>query len=94
MCLAIPGKLTQVEPCRDGERMGCADFGGVVKQVCLEYTPDAIVGDYVLVHVGFAINVVDRGEAERSFQLLAEMGQLDELNTSADDATHNAYGKD
>lgn len=84
MCLAIPGKLIRIDPTPDGVRMGSANFGGVVKQVCLEYTPEAVEGDYVLVHVGFAINIVDEAEATRTFQLLEEMEQLDELNTPAD----------
>lgn len=80
MCLAIPGKL--IEICRDphGVMMGKADFGGIVKQVCLEYTPEVEPGDYILVHVGFALGKVDEEEAERTYQLLAEMDQLAELD--------------
>ena len=55
MCLAIPGKLIEVSEDAQGVRMGKANFGGIVKQVCLEYTPEANAGDYVLVHVGFAL---------------------------------------
>jgi len=61
--------------------MGRADFGGIVKQVCLEYTPEARVDDYVLVHVGFALSTIDQEEAARTFKLLDEMKQLGELNT-------------
>ena len=61
--------------------MGRASFGGVVKQVCLEYTPDVVVGDFVLVHVGFALSKVDEEEAERTLRLLEEMNQLGELET-------------
>ena len=80
MCLAIPGKLIDVAQDANGVRMGRANFGGIVKQVCLEYTPDAETGDYVLVHVGFALGKVDEAEAARTYQLLADMKQLDELN--------------
>ena len=79
MCLAIPGKLLDVEPDANGVLMGRANFGGIVKQVCLEYTPDALPGDYVLVHVGFALGKVDQAEAERTYKLLQEMDQLQEL---------------
>jgi hydrogenase expression/formation protein HypC len=80
MCLAIPGKLIEISSSPEGVRMGKANFGGIVKQVCLEYTPEVNVGDYVLVHVGFALSKVDEDVAERTYQLLAEMKQLDELN--------------
>jgi hydrogenase expression/formation protein HypC len=79
MCLAIPGKILDVEE-QDGVMMGRANFGGIVKQVCLQYTPDAVPGDYVLVHVGFALNKVDAAEAERTYNILKELGQLDELD--------------
>ena len=55
MCLAIPGKLIEIEQDSSGVRMGKANFGGIVKQVCLEYTPEVELGDYVLVHVGFSL---------------------------------------
>jgi hydrogenase expression/formation protein HypC len=79
MCLAIPGKLIETSESAEGVRMGKANFGGIVKEVCLEYTPDANTGDYVLVHVGFALNKVDEKEAERTYKLLEEMDQLGEL---------------
>ena len=78
MCLAIPGKVIETLE-SDGLRMAKVSFGGMVKQVCLEYTPEAGPGDYVLVHVGFALSRVDQEEAERTFKLLEELGQLDEL---------------
>ena len=59
--------------------MGKANFGGIVKQVCLEYTPEAKVDDYVLVHVGFALSAIDEAEAARTYELLKEMSQLQEL---------------
>lgn len=80
MCLAIPGRVIEIRNDSQGVRMGKTNFGGVVKDVCLEYTPDVNVGDYVLVHVGFALNKVDEEEAARTYELLAEMGQLSELD--------------
>jgi len=79
MCLAIPGKLIEISHDPNGIRMGRANFGGIVKQVCLEYTPEATTGDYVLVHVGFALGTVDEEEATRTYRLLQEMDQLAEL---------------
>jgi hydrogenase expression/formation protein HypC len=79
MCLAIPGKLIEVSQDPQGVRMGKANFGGIVKQVCLEYTPEVNIGDYVLVHVGFALGKVDEDEALRTYRLLQEMDQLSEL---------------
>ena len=61
--------------------MAKVSFGGMVKQVCLEYTPDAEAGDYVLVHVGFALSRIDEKEAERTFKILEELGQLMELDS-------------
>ena len=79
MCLAIPGKLLEISQDAQGVRMGKANFGGIVKQVCLEYTPEVNPGDYVLVHVGFALGKVDEAEAERTYRALAELDQLGEL---------------
>src|SRR3954454_8252051 len=79
MCLAIPGKLIEIAADANGVRMGRANFGGIVKQVCLEYTPEVQLGDFVLVHVGFALGRVDEAEAARTYKLLEEMQQLDEL---------------
>ena len=80
MCLAIPGKLIEITTDPAGVKMGRANFGGIVKQVCLEYTPEVETGDYVLVHVGFALSKVDENEAARTYQLLEEMKQLGELD--------------
>ena len=78
MCLGIPGKV--VETYREhGVLMGKVDFSGVAKRVCLEHTADARPGDYVLVHVGFALSRLDEEEAGRVFAFLREMDQLDEL---------------
>jgi hydrogenase expression/formation protein HypC len=79
MCLAIPGKLIAIQEDPYGVRMGKANFGGIVKEVCLQYTPDVQTGDFVLVHVGFALGKVDEEEAERTYKALQEMDQLGEL---------------
>src|SRR3989304_5209577 len=73
MCLGIPGKLTDVYE-QDGLPMGKVEFGGILKEVCLAYTPEARVGDYVLVHVGFAISRIDETEAQEIFSYLEEIG--------------------
>jgi len=79
MCLAIPGRvIEQFE--RQGMRMARVQFGGIVREACLEYVPDAQIGQYVLVHVGFAISVVDEEEARRTYELLEQMDQLSELD--------------
>jgi len=78
MCLAIPGKVIEVFE-DQGLRMGRVDFGGSVKKACLAQLPEASVGDYVLVHVGFALSLVDPAEAERTYRLLEELGLLEEL---------------
>lgn len=81
MCLAIPGKLIEIADDANGVRMGRANFGGIVKQVCLEYTPEVQTGDYVLVHVGFALSKVDEAEAKRTYDALQQLDQLGELDT-------------
>ena len=79
MCLGVPGKITRIDPNPDGMPMGRVNFSGIQKDVCLAYVPEAQIGDYVLVHVGFAISQVDEGEAKQVFQYLAEMEELAEL---------------
>ncbi len=77
MCLAIPGKVLEVQ--QHGEsRVGRVQFGGIVRQVSLDFVPEAGLGDYVMVHVGFAISRVEADEAERTYRLLNEMGALEE----------------
>ena len=78
MCLGIPGKVVSTYREHD-VLMGKIDFGGICKQACLEHVADVKVGEYVLVHVGFAISTVNAEEAERTYQLLEEMDQLTEL---------------
>jgi hydrogenase expression/formation protein HypC len=80
MCLAVPGRILSIDD-SNGELMkiGRVSFGGIVKEVNLAYTPEAKVNDYVIVHVGFALNTVDEEEAKRVFQYLDEIEGLDEL---------------
>jgi hydrogenase expression/formation protein HypC len=78
MCLGIPGRV--VETYREHDvLMGKVDFGGVLKRACLEHVPETNVGDYVLVHVGFALQRIDEVEAQRVFEFLQSMDQLTDL---------------
>jgi|SRR5450756_2240725 len=86
MCLAIPGKVVETFS-RFGMLMGRVQFGGVTREACLEYLPETQVGEYVLVHVGFALSRVDEDEAERTYQALRELDQLGELDTPEIDET-------
>lgn len=79
MCLAIPGKITSLAGEDPLLRTGKVDFGGILKEVSLAYVPQATVGDYVVVHVGFAISIVDENEANKVFEYLREMDELAEL---------------
>jgi len=81
MCLGVPGKVVAVEVTDLGLTMGTVSFGGIRKEVCLAYVPEARVGDYVIVHVGFAIHKIDEAEARVVFQMLREMDELAELDT-------------
>jgi hydrogenase expression/formation protein HypC len=76
VCLAIPGKILEVHE-QGPLRSARVQFGGIVRQVSLNFVPEAGLGDYVMVHVGFAISRVDAAEAERTYQLLQEMGELE-----------------
>lgn len=79
MCLGIPGRIVEIYD-DTGLPMGVVDFGGVRRDVCLAYVADEVeVGDYAVVHVGFAISRVDEEEARRTFEVLKEMSELDEL---------------
>jgi hydrogenase expression/formation protein HypC len=85
VCLAIPGKILNTEV-HNGVRVGRVQFGGLIRDTCLDFVPEACVGDYVLVHVGFAMSCVDREEAERTYALLESMGLLkDELEPDSPD---------
>lgn len=83
MCLGVPGKVIEVFE-RDGIRMGTIDFGGIRREACLEYAPEVEVGHFVVIHVGFAIAVVDEEEAARSYALLAEMDNLENIDLPQD----------
>jgi len=86
MCLAVPGKIVSIYEDDPPEvRRGKVDFAGVQKEICLAYTPEANLGDYVLVHVGFALSVVDEAEAQKIFETLQEMAELEEAQGGADD---------
>ena len=78
MCLAVPGKIESVEGQDPLFRIGRVNFGGIVKQINLAYVPEASVGDYVLVHVGFAISVVEEEEAQKIVELLRQMEEVSE----------------
>ncbi len=80
MCLAIPGKVETITGDEPLTRMGRVNFGGVVKEACLAYVPDATVGDYVIVHAGFALSKVDEVEAQKVFDYLRQMNELGDLN--------------
>jgi hydrogenase expression/formation protein HypC len=80
MCLAIPGKVVETFD-KSGLLMARVQFGGITREACLEYVPETVVGDYVLVHVGFAISRIDEAEAERTYAALKELDQLTELES-------------
>ncbi|MFI5144124.1 MAG: HypC/HybG/HupF family hydrogenase formation chaperone [Ignavibacteria bacterium] len=83
MCLAIPGKIISIEG-SNFERSGKVNFGGIKKDVNLAYVPEAKVNDYVIVHVGFAISILDEEEANKVFEYLKEMDELGELDESSE----------
>ncbi len=85
MCLAIPGKILSVRG-EDFARTARVSFGGIVKEISLAYVPEACEGEYVIVHVGFAISVVDEAEALLTFEYLKQMGELEELDPKAGEA--------
>ena len=87
MCLAIPGRIEEIDRSDPDLRMARVRFGGIVKEVSLSLTPEARVGDYVIVHVGFAISRLDEEEAQRVFEYARQIGELEQLRnaTSAPD---------
>jgi hydrogenase expression/formation protein HypC len=85
MCLAIPGKVEEITT-EGGLRMGRVNFGGVVKKVCLDYVPEVEVGDYTIVHVGFALSKIDEETARQTLEDFRAMGVLDEELGSEDEA--------
>ena len=84
MCLAIPGKVESITGADPLTRMGRINFGGVIKEASLAYVPDVTVGDYVIVHVGFALSKVDEEEAHKVFEYLKRMDELDELRSEVE----------
>ena len=91
MCLGVPGKIVQIDENPTGMTMGRVNFGGILKEVCLAYVPEAQVGDYVVVHVGFAISCIDEAEAQEVFRFLAEMEELTELELPQHDDPTPVY---
>ena len=87
MCLAIPGKIESVSGDDPLTRMGKVNFGGILKDACLAYVPEAQVGDYVIVHVGFALSRLDEEEAQKVFEYLRQMEELGELEESGEGTT-------
>jgi len=76
MCLGIPGKITVIYQ-KDSLRMAKMDFGGIIKEACLEYTPEAKVGDYALIHVGFALSLMDEEEARETLKLIRTVAEIE-----------------
>lgn len=88
MCLGVPGKVLSVEENAQGMIMGAVSFAGVNKEICLAYLPEARPGDYVIVHAGFAISIINEQEAAETFEILRRMGELADL----EDADRGAAG--
>jgi len=85
MCLAIPGKVEEITT--EGDlRIGRVNFGGIIKKVCLDYVPEVEVGDYTIVHVGFALSKIDEAEAVKTLAVFREMGMLEEELAEGDEA--------
>jgi len=80
MCLGVPGRLERIDANSLGVPSGLVSFGGIRKEICLAYVPEAKVGDFVLVHVGFAISTIDEGEARVMFENLSKLGDLEGLD--------------
>jgi hydrogenase expression/formation protein HypC len=92
MCLAIPGRVEAITT--DGLlRVGRVNFGGVVKSVCLDYVPEVVVGDYTIVHVGFALSKIDEKTAEETLKMFRDLDMLDEELEGEDEAFARAAGK-
>ncbi len=83
MCLGVPGRVTKIGDDPQGLSMGKVEFGGITKEVCLAYVPGVKVGDYVIVHVGFALSIVDETEAEFVFEYLRQAGGSGETDESS-----------
>lgn len=77
MCLGIPGRIVEISE-SDGMKMGKVDFGGVTRETCLDFVPEAKVGDYTVIHVGFAISLLSEEEAQKTLDMLRQIGELGE----------------
>ena len=77
MCLGVPGKIVEIYE-KDGMQMGKVDFGGVTRETCLDFVPEAVVGDYTVIHVGFAISLLSEEEAQKTLEMLQEISDLGE----------------
>jgi hydrogenase expression/formation protein HypC len=86
MCLAVPGKIVEISE-SNGLKMGRVDFGGALREVCLDYVPEAGLGDYVIVHVGFAISILSESEAKATLDLLQEIAGKDPAVEAGADPT-------
>jgi hydrogenase expression/formation protein HypC len=86
MCLGVPGKILEIEVNALGMEMGKVSFGGIAKEVCLAYVPEAQVGEYVIVHAGFAISRLDEAEAMEVFELLNQMEELADAELGGSEA--------
>ncbi len=84
MCLAVPGKVLEIDV-KSNPMMGKVSFGGIKKEVCLDLVPDVKIGEYVIVHVGFAINKLDEEEAQETLKLLEQMGESEGASASDSD---------
>ena len=82
MCLAVPGQIMSVDNSEPLSRRGRVSFGGIVKEIYLAYVPESVVGDYVIVHAGFAISILDEKEANRVFEYLQEMNHAEDKGLS------------
>jgi len=89
MCLGVPGKVVAITRHEVGMQMGRVQFGGIHKEVCLSFLPDIQLGDYVIVHAGFAISQLDEAEAAITLEILRQMGDLAELTEADADAVPN-----
>lgn len=76
MCLAVPGKIVSIDDSNPELRMAKVNFGGVMKDICIQWLDDIKIGDYVLTHVGFALNKVDQKDAEETIEILKQMGDI------------------
>lgn len=83
MCLGVPGQVIEITPNATGMLMGKANFGGIVKEICLAYVPEAKLGDYIIVHAGFALNIIDEAQAQEIFATLKEMDDLSKLDVTS-----------